>query len=509
MLTPRYVLVLALCLAFAPSASAQDEARLSVSVDSSRGLVVAIQPAFHVNYGCLYPITYRVQVPPGPGRLWVARRHSSLAPWDTLPERTSGDHFNGIEAVRFDSPGGFGRFPGAVGGLAHVSAAFSGDTDSLFLRISDSTGTPVSCSYQGIDTYYDGRRAVVTGTADDWDTSQNSRFCATLAVFRSYGLYVTAGVITGSQWCSAQTWASIQKQVDSGFVEVASHSRTHTNTPYADPSGEVQGSADDIVSHLRLPALFSSNGREYVYVWISPFGGYDAAVDSLVGTRQYLVPRLYDHSSQWDLSGWNAARDHFGPIQSTMEIGAPSWGGGSTDASYMNRVFDSVVSTGGVYHLMWHPQAIGFDLNQPYVGDHLGHISGRNDLWYANLGHVYLYHMIQEQNRSGSGPGPGPTAAGTEDRLFALLPNRPNPLGSTTTIGFEMRERALVSVRVFNVLGERVATLLDGPRDPGSYTVSWDARKVPSGVYFCRFEATMGAGRGTAFTSTRKMLVMR
>jgi hypothetical protein len=495
MVTLRSLLPMTLWLALVPSASAQQEARLSVSVNPANELVVAIQPAFHLRYGCLYPMTYQIQIPEGSSGLTVERRHSCIATWDMLPEKMSTDLFNGIEAVRFDYSGN----------RAHVSAAFAGDADSLFLRIRDSAGNPTSLLFRGIDTYYDDRRAVVTVSADDWDNSMTRWFCSAVDVFRSYGLYVTGGVITGTGRCSAPTWGDIQREADSGYLEVASHSRTHSGTPYADPPGEVEGSADDIVSHVRLPVLFSSNGRQYVYVWIAPYGDYDSTVDSLVGVRGYLIPRLYNYPGQWTLSGWDAEREHFDPIQPTLEIGAPSWGGGSTDSSFMNGSFDNVVAAGGVYHLMWHPQVVRDDLNKPYFISHLRHISGHSDIWYANLGHVYLYHLIEQANRSEVTA----VAAGEGIGSFELRQNYPNPFNPTTTIGFDVAERAFVSVCIFNVRGQRIATLVEGPKGPGRYNVSWDAMKITSGMYFCRLEAAPVARRGRTFTSTKKMLLVR
>jgi peptidoglycan/xylan/chitin deacetylase (PgdA/CDA1 family) len=490
------MLLLTAYLAIVPSASAQQEARLSGSVSPDNGLALAVQPEFHFKYGCLYPMTYRVRIPDGSSGLMVERRHSSFAAWDVLPEKTSADLFNGIEAVRFDY----------TANLAHVSAAFSSGSDSLFLRIRNAAGDPTSLVFEAIDTYYDDRRAAVTVSADDWCDVERQGFSAVLDVFRSYGLYVTCGVITGPGWSTSLTWGEIQREADLGNVEVASHSRTHVLTPYADPAGEVEGSADDIVSHVRLPALFSANGRQYVYVWLAPFGSYDATVDSLVGARGYLVPRLYNNVGQWSLGAWDPARLHFEGIQATMEIGNPAWGGGCTDSSVMNAYFDYAVSSGQVYHLMWHPQVIFADLAEPYFLEHLQHISGRTDIWYANLGPLYLYHMIEEANRfvlttltvPGSGPG-----------RLKLHQNHPNPFNATTTIGFEVAERALVSVRIFDVQGQRVATLVDGAEEPGRYSVTWDSRKVPSGTYFCRLEATTMAGSGGKFTSTRKLQLVR
>ncbi|RKX28033.1 MAG: hypothetical protein DRP47_05365, partial [Candidatus Zixiibacteriota bacterium] len=90
---------------------------------------------------------------------------------------------------------------------------------------------------------------------------------------------------------------------------------------------------------------------------------------------------------------------------------------------------------------------------------------------------------------------------------FVLSQNYPNPFNPTTSIEFHLPVPATVELAVFNVLGQQVATLAEGKKSPGSYTVTWDAidqfgRKSGSGVYFYRLITDN-------FTRTRKMLLVR
>jgi len=59
-----------------------------------------------------------------------------------------------------------------------------------------------------------------------------------------------------------------------------------------------------------------------------------------------------------------------------------------------------------------------------------------------------------------------------------------------------------VGLRVYDVLGREVTTLLDAFKDAGAYSVTWDAAVYPSGIYFLRMQA------GT-FVETKKMLLLR
>ena len=86
--------------------------------------------------------------------------------------------------------------------------------------------------------------------------------------------------------------------------------------------------------------------------------------------------------------------------------------------------------------------------------------------------------------------------------------NYPNPFNPTTTIGFTLRERSHVSLRIYNVAGQLVRTLVDEVRVPGvSHSIDWDGRNargssVASGVYFYRL-VTKDA------TMTRKMVLLK
>jgi hypothetical protein len=69
---------------------------------------------------------------------------------------------------------------------------------------------------------------------------------------------------------------------------------------------------------------------------------------------------------------------------------------------------------------------------------------------------------------------------------FSLSQNYPNPFNSTTLIKFTMPRASQVKLEVFNILGQKVATLLNGRLETGYYTIPWNADGVSSGIYFLR-----------------------
>lgn len=99
-------------------------------------------------------------------------------------------------------------------------------------------------------------------------------------------------------------------------------------------------------------------------------------------------------------------------------------------------------------------------------------------------------------NPLGQGGGMNKTLSktgGEEDipQTFRVFPNYPNPFNSTTHIRYQLPERGKVTLEIYNVLGQRVRTLVNEAQAAGVYTVEWDGRNgqgvsVGSGVYFCR-----------------------
>jgi len=85
---------------------------------------------------------------------------------------------------------------------------------------------------------------------------------------------------------------------------------------------------------------------------------------------------------------------------------------------------------------------------------------------------------------------------------FALSQNYPNPFNPTTLIKYDLPVDCQVKLDVYNVVGQRVATLVDGQQKAGYKVVTWNAQDIASGVYF--YKLTAGD-----FTSIRKMVLLK
>ena len=93
---------------------------------------------------------------------------------------------------------------------------------------------------------------------------------------------------------------------------------------------------------------------------------------------------------------------------------------------------------------------------------------------------------------------------------FALLQNYPNPFNPTTTIAFTLPADMMVSLKIYNMLGQEVATLLDREQyDAGPQIVQFDGSNLASGVYFYRIAAASQDEHQLMFSAVKKMVLVR
>ncbi len=118
-----------------------------------------------------------------------------------------------------------------------------------------------------------------------------------------------------------------------------------------------------------------------------------------------------------------------------------------------------------------------------------------------------------------SNPHPTPIAAPVPQSqrmptVYALYQNYPNPFNPTTTIEFDLPEAANVTIAVYNILGQQVATLVNHEAmDAGNNSVDFDGTNLASGVYLYRIVAEQvnddGISTGQNFTQVKKMILMK
>ena len=140
------------------------------------------------------------------------------------------------------------------------------------------------------------------------------------------------------------------------------------------------------------------------------------------------------------------------------------------------------------------PTASSFNFPNSMIFDNIN-----NQIWVADAGN----NRVLRFDLNPAGPTTGVTLVpGQRPTAYALAQNYPNPFNPSTTIAFQVPVAGHVTLAVFDVLGRRMATLVDERKDAGSYTVRFDGAGLATGVYIYRL--TSGQ-----FTQTRKMLMMK
>ncbi|MFI5252143.1 MAG: T9SS type A sorting domain-containing protein [Bacteroidota bacterium] len=97
----------------------------------------------------------------------------------------------------------------------------------------------------------------------------------------------------------------------------------------------------------------------------------------------------------------------------------------------------------------------------------------------------------------------------TAPHEFMLHQNYPNPFNPSTEIQFEIPARSVVRLIIYNVIGQVVATLVDGIEDAGYRISRWNTGTMPSGIYFYKLEAVITSAPEKSFVQVRKMILIK
>ena len=93
---------------------------------------------------------------------------------------------------------------------------------------------------------------------------------------------------------------------------------------------------------------------------------------------------------------------------------------------------------------------------------------------------------------------------------YSLKQNYPNPFNPTTTISYELPKESFTEIRIYNLAGQLVQTLLNEVKPADQHQIIWDAGNLPSGIYFYQIKVEDHAGSGTGdFIKTKKCILLK
>lgn len=144
-----------------------------------------------------------------------------------------------------------------------------------------------------------------------------------------------------------------------------------------------------------------------------------------------------------------------------------------------------------------------------YVDDDFVYSLLKNDYWiyyavvpYYSLENTYSNLSWMPVTAEINNKAMDSTYAVTSTVLENSLSNFPNPFNPNTNIKYSIKESGQIYIKVFDLLGQQIAELVNEEKDAGSYSVSFDAARLPSGIYLYTINSKN-------FTQTRKMLLMK
>jgi hypothetical protein len=92
---------------------------------------------------------------------------------------------------------------------------------------------------------------------------------------------------------------------------------------------------------------------------------------------------------------------------------------------------------------------------------------------------------------------------------FALLQNSPNPFNPITNVAFEIASEGRVTLKIYDLMGREIATLVDKNLSPGRHNARWNAARQASGMYFCELTVVPSDAKSGQVTAVRKMQLVR
>ena len=389
------------------------------------GIEIAIDPEFRALFGCSYPVTYDLAIPPGAEQLSTQVRYGDGTTWGvwlTLPE-ISGN--NGVAKVRYDYPNN----------RAYVSVGFDHLTSrpAIQIRALGPAGDEAPTTLHQVSNYYDNRDYAVSISWDDWDGGpEHEAFmaaalaCQTRGIWSSVGINAGGRIDLGNPALSSFQWAEMQSVIDGGFLEPSNHHYHHRHPESAvEADLEIGANVDAITGNVTMPWQSRMGSEQFVLGHIKPNGLANTltlerlASAGLVGQRNAAA---LGGAQYW--TTWLSSLSVYDGI-------APGNDFDTHGQITLRGRFDEAAAAGGIYVGYGHPylydgyphaweQVVGveYDWNDPNdrVVQQLDYIAGRPEAWYAPLGHLFVYRLVAEQatvvTAATSSPATGTVASG-------------------------------------------------------------------------------------------------
>jgi hypothetical protein len=121
-------------------------------------------------------------------------------------------------------------------------------------------------------------------------------------------------------------------------------------------------------------------------------------------------------------------------------------------------------------------------------------INSRGDIFYLDYDTLFKIdnNITEVKYNEGS----------TVPNSYSLSQNYPNPFNPTTRIKYSIPQKSFVSISAFDILGKKVASLVNSEKEPGNYEIEFDGSRLTSGMYFYKLQAN-------DFSQTKKFMLVK
>jgi polyhydroxybutyrate depolymerase len=249
------------------------------------------------------------------------------------------------------------------------------------------------------------------------------------------------------------------------------------------------------IDSTRICAAGFSNGAMFVYRLAAELSSKIAAIAPVSGTMtvsqcnpERPVPIIHIHAID-DGSVLFAGSSYFLPVDTVLSI----W----SRINGCNLIPDTIFNSGGVLGKKWNAQSSGADviLYRSNTGGHSwsmgGAVQTSNLIW-----EFFASHPMRSSGTVSISNYSNPISD------FALDQNYPNPFNPSTVICFQSSVDSYVTLIVYDILGREVQKLVNERKSAGSYSVTFDASNLPSGVYWYRLSAPN-------YVDTKKLILLK
>ena len=283
----------------------------------------------------------------------------------------------------------------------------------------------------------------------------------------------SAGLWWGGQWVGDQLFVSLSNRF---AVEMDDDGVTYDGNVYAAPDGPYH--------YLILGDQVTLNNEALTYVPEE----YRTCFDMSDSQKVFMASDFARWAVSIDSSTgvWNLEMAIYHPNAKSQACVGFNIGGSQGHWSY-----DLIEGDAYAYYT-WQPNVPDDPFGDPFGNGDPGFYNLNNSQYFAVL-HFIDGPLDVKPEESPFGP---PTA-------YNLLQNYPNPFNPSTTIKFEVPKQSAVYLRVYNLVGEEVATLVNGEvLGNGTYSVTFDAGSLASGIYFYEL-------RADNVVQSRKMVLLK